>query len=117
MIHSIHNSTGTFLAGATTPTDSTILKTIGSATTHTILGDLRPANIMFARVRVTFDFSHLDGCMVNLSLDTFIQLPQHTQTIFNGNGGNVVLTTFHGNDDITSYSKEEFRQLILVPTG
>ena len=116
-VHSVHNNTSTVLAGATTPADSTILKTAGSATTNTTLADLHPANVMFAHVQVTFDFSHLDDCMVNLSLDTFIQLPQHNQTVLNGTGGNFFLTTFHGHNDITPYSKEEFRQLILVPTG
>ena len=77
-VHSVHNNTGTVLANATTPTDSTILKTADSATRNTILGEIRPANMMFARVRVNFNFSHLEGCNVNSSLDTFIQLPRLT---------------------------------------
>ena len=56
---------------------------------------------MFAFVRVTFDFSHLPRNTVNLTLDTFIQFPQRTQTVLNVTGGDIALTTFEGNDNIT----------------
>ena len=107
-VRSFHDNTGTALAGTVTADDSTILKTAGSLTTNTNVADLHLAKVMFASVRVNFDFSQLNSCNVKLSLDTFIQLPQHTRTVHNGTGGDLVLATFHGHDDITSYSKEEF---------
>ena len=84
---SFHNNTGTALANDVLVADSITLKTAGSLTVDTVISDLCPPKIIFARVRTNFDFSHLNGCTVQSSLNTFIQLPQATCTVHNGIGG------------------------------
>ena len=109
MVRSFHDNAGTVLNDATMA-DSTILGTAGHPKVQTAIQTC-PKNLMFAFVRVGFDFSHMTNCMVTLFLETFIQLPQHTVTIPNGTGGDYILTNFHGRNDITSYSKDKFRTL------
>ena len=43
---SFQDNTGTFLTSAANAADITILRTAGSATTNTPVGDLRPANVI-----------------------------------------------------------------------
>ena len=52
--HSFHDNAGTVLEAATAA-KSTILRTAGSPTVNTIIPDLRPQNLMFAFIRVSFD--------------------------------------------------------------
>ena len=62
------------------------------------------------------DFTHLPTCNITGSLDTFIQLPQASITIHNGNGDDHDLTSFFGRADITSYTKDNFDVDILSIT-
>ena len=79
-IRSYHDSDGAIMTNATLP-NSMILKSAGSTTTNTVLGDLRPNDICFALVRVELDYRHMPGCRLMCSCETFIKLPQTTTIV------------------------------------
>ena len=114
-IRSYHDNTGATVPSAY-KAGTKDLKDIGSDTSNTNAGDIRPKNIMFAYVRVDLTFCHMANCAVKTHLETFLQLPQTTLTVKNGSGRDHTYTSFMGGD-VTSYTKEDFQDHILSKTG
>ena len=103
------------MTNATLP-NSMILKSAGSTTTNTVLGDLRPNDVCFALVRVELDYRHMPGCRLMCSCETFIKLPQTTTIVRNGTGGDHTLTSWCGEADLTAYTKADLQAFVLDVT-
>ena len=62
------------------------------------------------------NFQHITGSDELYSIDTFTKLPNGQETVHNANGNPVVVNTFPGNDDISTYTKAHFQADIMDTT-
>ena len=129
-ILSFHDSTGQALTNSSTAADAQILKPAGDANTNLAAGSRREEDIKFVLVEATIDLSMVTQTAASstYTLTTFVQLPLSRKTVKNSAGNDVTAHTFHGNDDIRTYSPSEFKAEVLditrqkapasgVPTG
>jgi hypothetical protein len=108
---SFHNSSGRAMNNATVA-NTMVLKPVANQNNL----NRRPEDVAFVRVRLILDFRPLmkaDQDNRILESTFYLQLPQDSITVQDHTGADLVLTTYHGPDDITSLSVEEVRTQIL----
>ena len=116
-ILSFHNFGGTRLNNFTTQADPQILKTVGSATVATAAANRREADIAFVIVMVEVDLSGFTGDPTHkFRIESTIALPRTSNNILDGNNAATDLFTF-GDDDICTYTPEDFKREVLERTG
>ena len=114
-IVSFHNSAGTQINNTTIAGNATILLPVIDGA----VANCRQADVRFVRVTSNVDFSSLVrlpnyGPAV-LRVGFYIELPQTTVRMTNGNGVAYQLTTWHGAADLSTLNGDDVRTLILAP--
>jgi len=113
-ILSFHNDTGNQMNDTTAADSAILLPVVNGPVT-----DCCKKNIWFVRVQLNLDFASLvisdpPGVTV-LHITFYIELPQSSRDMINGNGGAYRLTTFLGPDDIhLQLVPAEFCNIIFV---
>jgi hypothetical protein len=121
-ISSFHDSAGNIIAAALCciPNNPVVLKPIQDGN----IPDCRPQDVKFVRIQLRLDFARLMTAPVVpgdlppvtiLSADFYIELPQTTRQMLNGNNVAYQLTTWHGADDIRTLTPDQVRDNILWP--
>lgn len=115
-ILSYHSSTGVLINDTTDPNDPSILLPIADGP----LAVCRSADVSFVRVRCELDYADL-VTMTNpgntvLRVMYYIELPQTTHNMINGNGQPYILTTFGGVDNILTLDVGLIQDDILTMT-
>lgn len=113
-ILSFHDSAGTVLNDATTDADPSILKPVQDGPVN----DCRPEDVRYVRLQLVLDFRDLctaaragDNCTLRGSY--YLELPQSSENVLNGNNVPRNLTTFHGVADLRTLSVEQIQTDIL----
>lgn len=115
-IGSFHDSSGAVLNDAATPEDRQVLKAVEPMQDE---ADRRPADVAFAKLNLTLDFSalmnDLDEPPANtvLRASYFLNLPQTTVDVLDDEGELVALTTYHGPADLRTLNPEQIKAEIL----
>ena len=114
-IVSFHNSAGNQINNTTIAGNATILLPVANGPVATC----RQPDVRFVRVTSNVDFSSLvripNYGPVVLRVGFYIELPQTTVGMINGNGVAYQLTTWHGAADLSTLSRDDVRTLILEP--
>jgi len=115
-ILSFHNAKGDIMTTTTDATDpSVLLPVVDGGLAH-----CRKKDVKFVRVQLTIDFASLvtvdpPGTTV-LRTEYYIELPQTSVQVTDGNGNAYNLLTFHGPADLRTMSPAEVQALILDVT-
>ena len=105
------------IANAVTDADPQILKPTGDNQNNTVAVNRRTANIQYVSVYIQVDLSSVTKDQDNkLELNTASKLPMENKTIKDGNGNDIVVHTFQGNDEILTYTVEKW-SVIRESTG
>ena len=89
------------------------MKPLGDLATNLTGTAHRQEHIHFANVRVSVNFQPITGCDEVYSTDTFFELPNGQETFHNANGNPMVVNAFLGNDDLRTYTKDQFQAEVL----
>ncbi len=113
-IMSFHNSEGTIINDTTTAANAQILLPVQNG----VIANCRQQDIKFVRVQCTVDFISL--VTVNpypvgtiLCAAFYIELPQETCAMTNGNGGAYTLVSYLGPSDLRTLTPSELKAQIL----
>lgn len=119
-IISFHNSAGVAMDTATVAGDPALLKPVQ----HGPMPQCCPADVCFVRLELTLDFRELcTAAAANkntvLRTNYYLELPQTTDVVNDGDGNPRNLTTFHGTADLRTLSCNQIEDEILshVPHG
>jgi hypothetical protein len=112
-IQSFHDSAGKIIRTTTVSGNLSLLL-------HVIDGPMngcRQQDVRYVRVMCTVDYSRLIsvGGPVMLRVAFYLELPQTMHAMANGVGGNYNLTSWLGDNDLSSLAKEDVRMAILEP--
>ena len=108
-IRTFHKPTGSVIADTVTDADPQVLKPTDEDQNNTAAANRRAAYIQYVSVSIQVDLSSVTEDQDNkLELNTVIKLPMENKTIKDGNGNDVVVHTFQGNDDILTYTVEQW---------
>ena len=115
-ILSFHDSTGAIMVGTTLPNNPSILKDVANGP----VADCRMPDVRFVRVKLTLDFTPLlrnplpaGGIQPVLKADYYIELPQTSVAVLNGNGVARNLVTWHGAADLRTLTADQVKTDIL----
>lgn len=112
-ILSFHDSTGAIIAGATLPNNPSILKDVVNGP----VADCRPADVRFVRVKLILDLLRnplpAGGIQPVLKADYYIELPQTSVAVLNGNNQARNLVTWHGAADLSTLPVDQVKTDIL----
>ena len=116
MIAGYHSSDGKEIKNCTIAGSSTILKPVQNGNKP----DCRAPDLRFVRVTCSIDFTGL-VTVANygptiLRVGYYLELPQTTVPMTDGNGADYNLTTWHGVADLSTLIADEVRTRLLEPT-
>jgi hypothetical protein len=111
---SFHNSEGRVINDTTTAGNTQILLPVQNG----VITACRQKNIKFVRVQYVINFAPLVTALpyptgMVLCAAYYIELPQATQAMVNGSGGNYTLVSYLGPDDLCLLTPPEVKAQIL----
>ena len=108
-IKSFHDSTGAVIANTASTANPQVLKPMGDIDNNTANTNRRAANIASVSVSIQVDLSPVTGEQANkVELNTVMKLSMENKTVRDGAGNTITVHTFQGNDDIQTYTVEEW---------
>ena len=115
-ILSFHDTAGAVIANATMANDMAVLKPVQDG----VIADCRPGDVRYVRLQLILDFRHLCTAATpsdntTLRATYYIELPQATRAVNDGNGNPRNLTTFLGEADLRTLSVAQIQTDILAP--
>jgi len=114
-IQSFHNSAGTKINNTTIAGNPNILLPVQNGA----VVNCRKEDVRFVRVLCSLDFASLftivNPGLTMLRVSFYIELPQMTVAMATAGGAAYNLTTWHGDADLSTLTREQFRTLILEP--
>ena len=112
---SFHNTAGTDITvPATTADDRQVLKPVQNG----VIADCRPGDVRYVRYELDLDFADLctgskPGENTRLRSTYYLELPQTTVEVQDGNDNPRQLTTFHGTSDLRTLTVQQMDDDIL----
>ena len=112
-ILAFYDSAGSIFTNATTAADACILKSVVDG----IIADCRPSDVRFVRLQCLLDFTDLitvkNPSNTKLRTTYYLELPQTTVSVLDGNGNARNLLTWHGADDLRTLSVADIKAQII----
>ena len=99
-----------------TAADPQILKLLGDLVINLAGAARHQEHMHFANVRVSVNFQPITGSDEVYSIDTFTELSNGKETFHNTNGNPVVVNTFLRNNNLRTYTKEQFQADVMEIT-
>ena len=100
-IRTFHDPTGQVFVNTVSDADPQMLKPTGDDQNNTAAANCRAADVQYVSVSIQVDFSSMtEDRDDKVELNTVVKLPMENKTIKDGNGNDIVVYTFQGNNDI-----------------
>jgi hypothetical protein len=113
---SFHNDAGDQIIDTTTAANTAILLPVVDG----VIVNCRRLNIKFVRVQINFDFRSLVSIdppgLTTLRVEYYVEIPQTSCTMTNGNGGAYNLVTYHGPGNLRTRTMQQVHNDILAQT-